>query len=151
MMSAGEICERDVVTTTRQATTSEVARLMRERHVGCVVVVDSGNGGLSRPRGIVTDRDLVVEVTAVGLDPKVITAGDIMSRDVATVRADAPVVDAMQIMRAKGVRRLPVITHDGYLVGLVAFDDLLDVVSEQLTNLTRAVGREQAHETAARR
>ena len=151
MSKIGEVCERDVVVGTPDLTVAAAAKLMRHKHVGCVVIVDSMTGGLGVPRGIVTDRDIVVEVTATDLDPNTITVGDIMPREIVTVRADQDVAAAMQLMRLKGVRRLPVVTEGGRLIGLVAFDDLLEVMTGQLCDLTKTVIREQTREATARK
>jgi CBS domain-containing protein len=146
----GEICMRDPVVATLEATVTAAARLMRRHHVGSVVVV-ADSGGMRVPLGVVTDRDIVVEVTATDLDPNTITVGDIMRREVVTVRADEDVLEAMLIMRTNGVRRLPVVTAEGKLLGVVAFDDLLDLVTEQLTLLNRIVPKEQSREALERR
>ncbi|HEX2830475.1 MAG TPA: CBS domain-containing protein [Burkholderiales bacterium] len=151
MTKIGELCERDVVVTGPETIVADAAKLMRTRHVGCVVVVDRREAGLPLPQGIVTDRDLVVEIMALGLDASVMAVGDIMSQELVTVHADADPHQAMRLMRAKGLRRLPVVTANGGLIGLVAFDDLLEFVTGELSDLTRAVGREQAREAAARR
>jgi CBS domain-containing protein len=103
------------------------------------------------PLGVVTDRDIVVEVTATDLDPNTITVGDIMRREIVTVRADEDVLEAMLIMRTNGVRRLPVVTAEGKLLGVVAFDDLLDLVTEQLTLLNKIVPKQQSREAVERR
>src|SRR5689334_440621 len=105
MLNVGELCERDVVVGTPEMTVAAAAKLMRQQHVGCIVIVDKRTGGLGVPRGILTDRDIVVEITATDLDAKVITAGDIMSRDLVTVRAEEGPIEAMRLMRHKGVRR----------------------------------------------
>lgn len=151
MTKIGEMCERDVVVGAPEMTVADAAKLMRQQHVGCIVVIDRPKAGLGIPKGIVTDRDLVVEIMATGLDPSVMTIGDIMTGDIATIRGDATPLDAMVMMRSKGVRRLPVVTQNGHLIGLIAFDDLLEVVTDELSDLTRAVGREQAREATARR
>lgn len=151
MKTIGELCERDVVTCTADTTVAAVAKLMRRHHVGSVVIVDRHDRGLSVPRAIVTDRDIVVAVTALELDASVMAAGDIVPQGVVTARANIDVLEAMQIMRSKGVRRLPVVTEDNHLVGLVAFDDLLELMTEQLYQLTKVVGREQAREAATRK
>ena len=151
MATAGEICVRDVVIANAETTVRAAAELMRRHHVGSIVVVGQGQTGLPVPIGIVTDRDIVVEVTAVGLDPETITVGDIMPRELVTIAAHEDAAEAMRVMRMKGVRRLPVVNAEGRLLGLVAFDDLLELVTEELSDLTRATGREQAHEAAQRR
>ena len=140
---------RDVIVGTSELTVAAAAKLMRQHHVGSLVIVDRVDGGLGIPLGIVTDRDIVVEVIATDLDPNTMTVGDIMSGKVVTVRADAGAVEAMQIMRTRGVRRLPVVTEEGRLVGLVAFDDLLVLLTERLSEFTKVVGHEQAREAKA--
>ena len=127
-------------------TVAAAAKLMRQQHVGCVVIVDQINGGLAVPVGIITDRDIVLEVTAAGLDPHGVSIGSIKPRALVTARADKDALEALQLMRSKGVRRLPVVSEDGRLVGLVAFDDLLELVAEQLSGLTKVISREQARE-----
>ena len=151
MTTIGEVCMRDVIVGTSEMTVAAAAKLMRHHHVGSLVIVDRVDGGLGIPLGIVTDRDIVVEVIATGLDPNTMTVGDIVRGELVTVRADAGTLVAMHMMRTKGVRRLPVVTEDGRLVGLVAFDDLLVLLTEQLSELTKLVGREQAREATARK
>ena len=151
MTMIGEICMRDVVVATPETTVVAAAKLMRQHHVGTVVIVARTNGGSPIPVGIVTDRDIVVDVTATDLDPNTITIGDIMRGELVTIRGDENAIEALSIMRAKGVRRLPVVNEEGRLLGLVAFDDLLDLVSEQLAELNRIVSREQAREAAERK
>lgn len=149
-MTIGEICNRDVVFAARDTTVQAAAKLMRHYHVGSLVVIDD-IGGKRVPAGIVTDRDIVVEVDAVDLDPKVITVGDIMSPDLATVPDSQGVLETMEVMRFKGVRRMPVVDREGGLAGIVTIDDLLEVLAEELTDLTRIVSKEQAREAQIRK
>ncbi|MES2878057.1 MAG: CBS domain-containing protein, partial [Pseudomonadota bacterium] len=81
-----------------------VAQLMRKHHIGALVVVDAAEKSL--PLGIVTDRDLVLELMAEGLDPAVFTAGDIMSVDLVRARPDMDAVEAVQLMKKHRLRRL---------------------------------------------
>lgn len=150
-MSIGEFCNREVVYALRDTTVVQAAALMRSHHVGCLVVVDEVDAGKRRPVGILTDRDVVVEVTATGLDPKTITAGDIMSAQLATVHEEDTVEQAMEMMRFKGVRRLPVVDRDGGLAGIITVDDLLELMAENLVELTRIISREQAAEARGRK
>jgi len=150
-MTIGEICTRDTVITTRDATVAAAARLMRQHHVGTLVVVDAVNGGKRVPVGIVTDRDAVIEVMATGLDPNTITVGDIMGPELVTARESEGVLETMQIMRCKGVRRLPIVGKSGELIGIVSIDDLLEILAEEISELAKVVAREQARETATRR
>jgi CBS domain-containing protein len=149
MMTSGQICSRDVVAATRDTTVQEAARLMRRHHVGTVVVVEKQNG-VSRPVGIVTDRDIVVEVNAVDLDPHALTVGDIMSSELASVNEEDGLMSALEVMRLKGVRRLPVTDMRGELVGIVSIDDLLEPLTRQVTELARIVGRERQREIESR-
>ena len=126
MAIVGEICMRDPVVATRETTVAAAAKIMRENHVGSVIVVDRMNEGLRLPVGIVTDRDLVVEVLATGLDSETITVGDIMDPNLVTIAARNDASSAVHLMRVKAVRRLPVVNDEGRLLGLVSFDDLLE-------------------------
>jgi len=149
-MPISEICNRDVVIVRPNDTALEAGKLMRQHHVGDVVVVEE-RGGVRVPVGVVTDRDLVVEIMAPELDPGVITAGDIMSPELVTVKENTGVFEAIQYMRAKGVRRLPVVNDSGGLVGILSLDDLLELLSEELLALANLVKHGQKKETVARR
>lgn len=149
-MAIGEICNREVVYAARDTTVQAAAKLMRHYHVGSLVVIDDF-GGKRVPVGIVTDRDIVIEVDATELDPKVITIGDIMTSQLATVPESEGLLETMEVMRAKGVRRLPVVGGEGQLVGIVTIDDLLEILAEELTDLTRIVSKEQAREMQSRK
>ena len=151
MATIGEICMRDPVIATRETTVAAAAKLMRENHVGSVIVVDRVDDALRLPVGIVTDRDLVVEVTAPGLDPEIITVGDIMAPELVTMPASQDVSTAVRYMRAKGVRRLPVVNEAGRLVGLASFDDVLEAVVDDLVELAGTPGIEQSREADQRR
>jgi CBS domain-containing protein len=124
---------------------------MRQGHIGSLVIVEQMNGGKRIPVGIVTDRDIVVEVIATGLDPAVITVGDVMERELVVGRESDSVLQTLEIMRFKGVRRLPTVDGEGQLVGIVTVDDILEVLSEELSELSRIVAREQAREASARK
>ena len=124
---------------------------MRHYHVGTVVICEQLNGGRRVPVGIVTDRDIVVEVVAPELRAETLTAGDIMGAELATVRESEGMLQALQIMRYKGVRRLPVVGDDGQLIGLIAVDDILEVLADELTDISKVLGTERSIEAANRR
>lgn len=150
MSTIGEICNREVVYVNRDVTVHAACKLMRHYHVGSLVVVDEADGK-RMPAGIMTDRDVVVEVDAMDLDAKVITAGDIMSQELVTVTEDQSLLKTIEIMRFKGVRRVPVVDSANRLIGIVTIDDLLEVLAEELTNIAHIVAREQTHEKQARK
>jgi CBS domain-containing protein len=149
-MPIGEICNREVVIVQRDTSVQEAAQLMRQHHVGALVVVDEVSGK-RKPVGMVTDRDLVVDVLAPQLDAAVITVGDIMLPELGSVAESSGVFEVIQFMRAKAVRRLPVVDGQGALIGIVALDDLLTLLAEELNDLAGLVSREQAKESHARR
>lgn len=149
-MPIGEICNREVVIVQRDTTVQEAAQLMRQHHVGALVVVRQVSGK-RKPVGLVTDRDLVVEVLATQLDAVAITVGDIMLSELVTIPENSGVFEAIQFMRTKAVRRLPVVDGQGVLIGIVALDDLLSLLAEELSELSVLVSREQEKESRARR
>lgn len=149
-MAIGEICSREVVYLRRGENIRTAAELMRQHHVGSLVVVDNGEAGCA-PVGIITDRDIVVAVVALGLDPKSIRAEDLMSPELATVGESAGVAETAELMRAKGLRRLPVTDSRGVLVGIVAADDLLSLLAEELSALATMISRQHRREAEVRK
>ncbi len=149
-MPIGTIRNREVVTANRGTKVSEAAQLMRKHHVGDVVVVDQV-GGREVPCGMVTDRDIVITVIAQGVDPEGVVLSDIMSSDIVVGRETDGVADTIQVMRTKGVRRLPIVDALGARVGIVTADDLLALLSDEMNSLTTLVAREQRRELVLRR
>jgi signal-transduction protein with cAMP-binding, CBS, and nucleotidyltransferase domain len=119
-MRIGELMHTPAMTCHPHLTLREVAQLMGEREVGCVMVVDQ----VGELAGIVTDRDLALRALGEGRSAD-IAVEEVMSRDVATVSPHAPVETAAATMTKRGVRRLPVVDDEGVLHGMVAFDDLV--------------------------
>ena len=140
-MLVGEYCHREVVAIPRQTGISEAARLMRQHHVGSLVIVDE-NDGRRQPVGIVTDRDLVIEVLAQDVPIEQLALEDIMRSPLETAWEDDSVLDTLQRMRRLGVRRLPVIDARGSLSGILAVDDLLDLISTSLSDIVSLVANE---------
>ena len=135
-MTIGTICNRQVITVQRDATVLHAAVLMRQHHVGDVVVIENRKNK-TVPIGIVTDRDIVVELVATELDCNVITVGDIIITKLIVVKDSAGVFETIQLMASTGVRRLPVVDDDGELVGIITLDDLLLLLSKELAALTK--------------
>lgn len=149
-MPIGEFCNREVVYATRDMTVLQAAKLMREHHVGTLVVADDSNG-VRKPVGIITDRDIVVEVVALELNPDAPKVSEIMGLDLVTARENEGVFETIQKMRAKGIRRIPIVDDRGALVGIVSIDDLLELLAEEMNELAKIMAREQAVEKQTRK
>jgi len=147
-MKTLDICSRQVIVAEASTPLIEVAKLMRKSHVGAVVIVDGPT--TKRPVGIVTDRDIVVEVVAAGQDARALTAGEVMSDTLATTSAEDDMHWSLKIMRDHGVRRLPVVNERGAMVGIVALDDLLKAYASTLHDVAQAIGTERVVESALR-
>jgi CBS domain-containing protein len=148
-MPIGEFCNRSVVFATRKMSITEAAQMMREYHVGDLVVVDVQDGKRV-PVGIVTDRDIVVEIVAKSQDYNAFTVGDIMSPQLVSVQDKVGVFETIRLMRDKGIRRIPVVNQEGGLEGIMAADDMLDLLAEEMTELAKVAPREQAREAHTR-
>ena len=147
---AGELCSRDVVVAPRDMSVADAARLMRSYHVGTLVVCDEIEGKRGKPVGIVTDRDIVVAVVAPELRADVVTVGYIMERDLATAGEAQDVREVVEIMRHRGVRRLPIVDAGGRLVGVLAMDDVLKSLAEELTAVAQTLALGQIREEVRR-
>jgi len=148
-MAVGEICNREVVIAKKALSVVDAAQLMRTHHVGDLVVVEEKDGR-KQPVGIVTDRDIVVEVVAAGVDADALKVGDIMGPEVATVRESEGLFEALRYMRDKGVRRMPVVDSTGGLVGILTMDDMLSLLAEEMTELAKLVSHERQREATVR-
>ena len=113
-----DVMTADIVRCESSATIRDVAKLMRDRDIGDVVITDNG-----RLRGIVTDRDIVVRCIADGADPKSAKAADVCSSDLTTGRPDMTIDEAASLMRDHAIRRLPIVDN-GDVVGIVSLGDL---------------------------
>ena len=148
-MEVGKLCTVETVCCGRDESVQGAALLMRTHHVGDVVVVDDPEGERT-PAGIVTDRDIVVSVIALGLDPLGLLVGDIMSDDLLVADASDDVYNTIERMRLRGIRRVPVVGEGGRLVGIVSADDLLGFLAEEMEELSRISPHQQQHERHAR-
>lgn len=148
-MKIGEFCNRDVIIMNGDESVKTAAELMRRHHVGDVVLVEE-NEGQRVPIGIVTDRDLVVEVMAVGLETTVLTVQDIVTRSLLMAKEEDSVFDCLEFMKIKGVRRLPVVDEDKSLIGIITMDDITAILAGMLYNVVSLVDRQQRNEIKQR-
>lgn len=129
-MPLSEIIRTDVVTIAPSKTAQEAALLLDKNNVGSLVVTED-----DKPVGMITDRDLAIQVVADGRDPHEVTVADIMASPVHTASDDIGLVEAVDIMAEHAVRRLPVVGADGTLVGLITLDDVLTLNIVEMTLL----------------
>ncbi|MCK9228129.1 MAG: CBS domain-containing protein [Syntrophorhabdaceae bacterium] len=144
-MPIGEICNREVVIARRKDSIAQTAKLMREYHVGDVVVVEEKEDR-AIPVGILTDRDIVVKLIARDVPLDSVLVGDVMSSDVATVPEYRGIWDTIQYMLGRGIRRIVVTDDRSNLVGILSTDDLLELLSGELSDLAKLFTREQSRE-----
>ena len=136
----GHICTKPVVTASRDTTVAEAARLMRAKNVGTVVVA---NG--MKPVGLLTDRDIAVDVVGQGKDPATTLMVDVMRKNLTVIRDSAGILDIAKLFGKTGVRRLPVVNKSGRMVGITALDDLMMLLGNEMghmaSGLTRSLKR----------
>jgi CBS domain-containing protein len=143
VMNAYELCQRNVVTVRRHEELATAARMMRERNVGALVVVEpAGAPGGERPIGMLTDRDIVTHVIVRGADPRNLVVDDVMTRHPVTVSASASLEDALHRMRSSGVRRVTVLDDRGRLAGILALDDIFEHMAQRVPFAATPIRRE---------
>jgi CBS domain-containing protein len=148
-MRVGEFCNREVVVIEEERSVTDAAVVMREYHVGDVVIVRE-ELGKQVPVGILTDRDIALVIVANGTDPDSVIVGDAMTFDLTTVTEDDDLMHVIEVMREQGIRRVPVTDTGGGLVGILTVDDLIDMLSEVLIDLAHLVDRQRRRETKTR-
>lgn len=148
-LTTGEICTRTVTVAYQHTALDEAARLMRENHVGCLVVVD-GRPDKRTVVGLLTDRDIVTAAVAADLSPRALRVEDVMTTEVVVAREEDSLIDLIRTMRSKGVRRVPVVGLRNELIGIVSLDDVLSILVDELDLLVATVGSESKRERAVR-
>jgi CBS domain-containing protein len=122
-----QIAVKPVVTASARMTIAEAARAMKQKNVGALIVVNAG-----RPLGVLTDRDIAIDVVAAGTNPDAVRVEDVMRKKPATLREDLGLMDAARIFAKTGVRRLPVVDKAGRVSGIVALDDLMMLLGNEM-------------------
>lgn len=148
-MDIGAICNRVVVFATEDMSLKEAAQLMRDQHVGSLVVVREAAAGRVVV-GMLTDRDIVIVAMARDFDPQTLRVADIMSTELITARPEDAISDVLAAMRRHGVRRVPVTGDDDVLIGIVTLDDLLEIMAEEMQGFVQAIISEQKREARVR-
>lgn len=133
-MSLKPLMTEEVTSLPPNATVLDAAKFMTDMNVGSVVVVDG-----DKPIGILTDRDIMTKVVVERKDPQTVKVKDIMASPVVTISVEKDIVDVTKLMSTHGVRRFPVIDSDGRIIGVIALDDILVFLGEELQNIAAAL------------
>ena len=137
-MTIESLLSRPVSTLTPHATCAEAARRMGRQNIGSVVIEKDG-----APIGIVTDRDLALRVIAEELDPASVTVDKVMSPFPAFSNSHRGIHEALDVMFAMGVRRLPAVNAKGKLIGMLSLDDILVELANELGKVKRLLELER--------
>lgn len=148
-MNVARIYTRSVVSVPRSSSLQQAAVLMRQYHVGALLVTED-EPDTDRAIGIVTDRDLVVQAMAEGIGPEALTVDEVMTPEIAGVAESADAHEAMVTMRELGVRRLAVTGEGGALIGILSFDDIVDALSVEMSSLAGVIRSERGREVDER-
>jgi len=146
MMNIGELCNRETIIVQKDENIVEASRLMPRFHVGDLIVVTKSEDG-NTPIGIVTDRDIVMEVVANNADPQTVKVTEIMSQELVTGSEEEGIYEIIERMRMHGIRRLPVVDKEGYLSGILSVDDILEFLGEEVDALIGLFYKERRSET----
>ncbi|MGH8180294.1 MAG: CBS domain-containing protein [Steroidobacteraceae bacterium] len=148
-MNAGSVCKRGVVTVAPTDDLVAAAHVMREKHVGYLIVAESTVHN-RRVIGVLTDRDIVVAVLAQEIDAHALKVGDVMTRDPLLIDEGQSIEAVLRHMREAGVRRVPVVDRSGALSGVLSIDDVLEQIADQLINIAGSIRNEQRMERVVR-
>jgi predicted transcriptional regulator len=148
-MKVGDICKRAVIAIDNSMDINAAAEVMRQHHIGFLIVYRSGDE-LRRPIGVLTDRDIVIEVVAKKVDPATVTVNDLMAQQPLVATETEELGDVLQAMRIAGIRRVPVTDMRGALVGVIAIDDVLDLITGFMCDISGSVKSEQRQERRSR-
>ena len=149
-MNAGSVCKRGVITVAPTDDLIAAAHLMREKHVGYLIVSDGLPARSRRVVGVLTDRDIVVAVLAQEVDAHALKVGDVMTRNPLLIEEGQSIESVLCHMREAGVRRVPVVDRSGALTGVLSIDDVLEMLAEQLINIAGSIRNEQRMERVVR-
>ena len=138
-MPIADLCQKNVVTVPTDASVKSAAQLMKYHHVGTVVIVDADQK--EKPVGILTDRDIALSIVANSLSYD-IRVGDVMSTDLLTADESMGLTEAVELMEKRGVRRLVLVDAEQKLRGLIALDDLMQLLARELSSLGKVVERQ---------
>jgi CBS domain-containing protein len=148
-MTIGSICTHKTITVDRSIDIAAAAAVMRDNHIGYLIVTDIRSGGAT-PIGVLTDRDIVVTVMAKDIDPHALTVGDVMTPDPLIAAEDDGISETLSRMRRLGIRRVPVVGPKGHVTGVLSIDDVVDHLVSQLSDVAGSIRNELGLEQTLR-
>lgn len=149
-MELEKICQKNVVIAMTGNSLEEAARLMRENHVGDLVVVEI-QGKIRVPIGLLTDRDIVMATLALGAPPHPFTVGDVMSTNLITVDENESIDHAIELMKENGVKRIPIVGKGAELRGIISAEDIMFYLTHELAELSKVSKLQRKIEQQRRR
>lgn len=147
-MNVSEHCCRGVMSIADTADIVTAARLMRDQHVGLLAVYRHGDDA-HRLTGVLTDRDIVMQVTAADRNPHTVKVQEVMTRQPILAYEHDELRDVLQVMRLAGIRRVPVVDTNGAAVGIIALDDAIELITGLLCDISGSIRSERHHEWRA--
>ncbi len=141
-MFVGQYCDKKISTLTQDSSILDAAQVMRKNHVGEVIIVEKKMGKVI-PVGLITDRDLVVEILAMEIDIETINLGCIMCIELVTVNYDSSLNKALEIMQHHGIRRAPVVGNKGELIGIINIEAVIKVLSQDMAKILKLFNNER--------
>ena len=136
-MPVGDYCRRPAATIAPDDSVRAAAERMEKGGLGCLIVAENG-----KPVGILTDRDVALGILCKRLDAGAVSVSELAARSPLVIEQDAPLAEAARMIRRHGIRRLPVVDKKGELVGVIAADDLMQLVVSELESLAPAVRKQ---------
>ena len=136
-----ELCNRDVVVVEPDSSVLEAAKLMKRYNVGDVIVVSREQEKVI-PLGIITDRDIVVELVADEVDINTVAVRDVMRYELQTANENEDSADVLKLMKRRGIRRIPIVNDDNQLQGIISVDDILELLTEEQIDINALLHRQ---------
>lgn len=133
-MSLQRFCQRPPVTLAADKSIVDACRVLQEQNVGCVLIEENG-----KLRGLLTDRDIALKVTAEKRDPQATKVREVMSTNLTTIPVNRTLHDLTTVMHTYHVRRVPIVDSDDKVLGLVTLDDLLILLGQEMSDLSQGI------------
>lgn len=140
-MTISKISNRNVAVLSADKTVLDAAKLMKEKNVGNVIIVNHKN----HPIGIITDRDIVTRIVASEVSSDQMLLSDVMSRDLLILKEFQTIQEAFDMMCAKGVRRAPVVDELNNLTGIASSDDLVLLLADEIESYGKLIRKQVLH------